>query len=212
MSGFALWNKFLVWTVAFTLLSLFQETQGFDETSVDSLACKEQPCGKEEAGECNIYHQGSGCSQCANGYFKLSSNHACVDCQEFFGSECLHCSDGNGCQQCTSNGYFRQEANYKNLTFWYCDDDVCNDESSHCKTCNNGECSQCMSGYFRMLNSYDQYECLDCSNVNVTGEGCLHCSDFNGCQQCQDGYALKHKKNKKNGMIYNQCVEDKPPS
>ena len=53
--------------------------------------CTMSPCdcnGEDEDPNCNICHL-SGCGQCAQGYFKLSNDYPCVQCQESVGVGCM---------------------------------------------------------------------------------------------------------------------------
>lgn len=62
-----------------------------------------------------------------------------------------------------------------------------------------GGCSQCMSNYFKLDYSY---YCVNCQEA--AGEHCMHCTDFGGCQQCQQGYTREF--NDECGFWY--CKED----
>lgn len=52
-------------------------------------------------------------------------------------------------------------------------------------TCHSNGCDQCLDGYWKQSYSHKCEQCQE-----STGSGCLHCSDFIGCQQCDtaNGY------------------------
>ena len=115
------------------------------------------PCSLAEAGNCGVYQIGQGCVECVSNNFQLSFDYPRVDCQEYFGEECLHCSDFNGCQECINigNKYYRSEItdDESGLTYYCCKESACsrnNQGSTHCLNCNNGICSQCMNGYWNV--------------------------------------------------------------
>jgi len=143
--------------------------------------CENDPCLESESGNCRVYHEGRGCSQCNNGYFKRDFEYPCVQCQETFGNECMHCSDFNGCQQCI-NGYDRTLD--QDCGLHYCKPNPCADPSNNCRVCNNGFCSQCNNNYVTLSN--EATECVHCQET--FGDGCMHCDNANGCQQCSNGY------------------------
>lgn len=145
--------------------------------------CPDIPCKRGDAGACLVYQNShQGCSQCVQHYWKISSNYPCIHCQDTFGSSCMHCADGIGCQQCQTGFYRRQYSD----GLYYCDPDPCRCFDAHCNVCNNGYCSQCEAGYIRV--EQEAEFCVPCYNF---GEGCLHCADFNGCQQCDSGYQME---------------------
>ena len=162
-----------------------------------------------------MYQNGNGCVQCSNSYFQFSRDYPCMQCQEIFGNQCLHCTSGTpngehngGCQQCISNDYYRDniiDVGNNNLSYYYCKESKCsynNMQITHCSVCNNEKCSQCINGYFKINDL-----CLDCFNSSVTGNNCLHCSDNNGCQQCDTTTQRVLKINENNGLSYYQCVQ-----
>ena len=64
------------------------------------------------------------------------------------------------------------------------------DADKNCLVCHGSYtggpgCNQCdiENDYFKV--DYN-YKCTQCQEV--FGEECLHCGDFDGCQQCADGY------------------------
>lgn len=68
-----------------------------------------------------------------------------------------------------------------------CDTDPCEcvlEKVGKCKirTCGDGGCDQCDSGYFKK--DYN-YPCVGCNDT--FGSHCLGCTDFLGCQQCSAG-------------------------
>ena len=103
-------------------------------------------CSEEESGNCEVYNERKGCSQCKNGNFKKSFNYPCVNCQSVFGDECSFCNDFIGCQQCTDQNKYSREFDSESQLY-YCKPQPCLDEKNNCKVCNNGYCSQCMQGY-----------------------------------------------------------------
>lgn len=87
-----------------------------------------------------------GCSQCESGSFKLSNNHPCVSCNEYFGDSCVQCNDYQGCTQCSPSNDFTL-AYDTNSNIRYCEPSPCIDDDNNCIVCNNGFCSQCAQGY-----------------------------------------------------------------
>ena len=88
---------------AFALLCLLP-SHAF--STFDCLSeCHNNPCSCEELTNCLNCHS-IGCGECDGGYFKKDNNYPCSQCQDTFGSECLHCADFHGCQQCKT-GYQR---------------------------------------------------------------------------------------------------------
>ena len=84
--------------------------------------CSGDVCNCDDGYEnknCNICHNGQGCSQCEYGYIKIGTNYPCVECQSVFGDGCLHCSDHNGCNQCM-DGYEMVKDNYCGNGVNYC--------------------------------------------------------------------------------------------
>ena len=58
------------------------------------LECSSDPCTCAEGqncleGTCHV----NGCDQCIDGYFKKNYSYHCVDCQEYAGDNCDHCTD-----------------------------------------------------------------------------------------------------------------------
>ena len=80
---------------------------------------------------CQTSGSNMGCSQCENGYFLATYQPGeCLSCDEEFGSDdnaCLFCSNGQGCQQCDSQGgYTRMYDNTRSLYYCECtNDDLC---------------------------------------------------------------------------------------
>ena len=64
-------------------------------------------CSCSEAENCQVCNEPAGCAQCKSGYFKLSYDSQCMQCQEVFGDGCLFCQDFNGCGQCDWPDYER---------------------------------------------------------------------------------------------------------
>ena len=180
-------------------------------TDFSVTECVNNPCAVNEAGPCNVYNSGSGCSQCAANFFKIDVNYPCVSCQETFGSQCSFCSDFNGCQQC-GDGYDRTMTSIESNSgivhnIYYCEENPCsttNMDESHCKVCDNGLCSQCISGYFKSTPNEDSSVilCIECVSNNGAGIGCKHCTDNNGCQQCDQGYQRIWDTNTVDDSIY----------
>ena len=83
-------------------------------------SCVGIPCSCDDLEHCRVCHDGQGCAQCDQNYFKKDTNSECFHCQETFGDNCMHCSDYQGCQQCANNIIrFYDE----NCGLWYCEDD-----------------------------------------------------------------------------------------
>lgn len=80
---------------------------------------------------CQTSGDNLGCSQCEDGYFLAThSNGECLSCDEEFGNgdnACLFCGNGQGCQQCDSQGgYTRVYDESRNLFTCECtNDDLC---------------------------------------------------------------------------------------
>ena len=103
-------------TFSVSLMILLSDTRIITSDMVSSLECNSSPCSSDESGLCQVYHDNQGCSQCISNSFKFGANFECVNCQTFFGNECLHCSDNIGCQECDSeNGYYRTSMIYNDM-------------------------------------------------------------------------------------------------
>ena len=64
-----------------------------------------------------------------------------------------------------------------------CLNDPCDcSELSNCQVCHANGCNQCNQGYFKK--DYN-FKCEQCQEV--FGDDCMHCTDFQGCQQCRTG-------------------------
>lgn len=90
------------------------------------MECLNSPCdchGTDFDPNCQVCHDGQGCSQCVNNFFSLyDRSFKCSHCQSVFGNECLHCANQQGCQQCSS-GYKRIFDDICNVH--YCIDESC---------------------------------------------------------------------------------------
>ena len=90
--------------------------------------CNGDVCSCDDGYEnknCNICHNGQGCSQCEYGYIKDSNNYPCVNCQLVFRDGCIHCSDYNENNQCI-DGYDFVKDNYCDNGVNYCKPNECN--------------------------------------------------------------------------------------
>lgn len=92
--------------------------------AIKNHLCLNSPCSCDEpdllcSDECETMN---GCSQCESiNSFLASQDHKCIDCNQFFGDECLHCTNFLGCQQCNSQCQRIQDAQ---CGLWYCDCDT----------------------------------------------------------------------------------------
>ena len=82
--------------------------------------CEETAACDEHCSNCQSNNNPPRCAQCSSGYFlgDGSGQNGCLSCFEEYGSECLHCADLQGCQQCDA-GYNRVKDPSTNL--WYCE-------------------------------------------------------------------------------------------
>lgn len=84
----------------------------------DVPQCNDDPCDCDEVENCRICHP-NGCDECESGYFKKDYDYHCVQCQEVFGTDCMHCADFHGCQQCATGV---RTFDY-DCGLWYCKDE-----------------------------------------------------------------------------------------
>ena len=81
----------------------------------------------------------------------------------------------------------------------------CDEPNLNCipNTCHSHPgCNQCLNGYFKK--SYND-RCVNCKET--FGPGCMHCTDFLGCQQCSSGYQLRWD----NECYVHYCDQDPTP-
>lgn len=92
-----------------------------DTAFVCPSQCSNNPCNSDELdGNCQVYNEGTGCSQCVNNYFRIGFNYQCTHCQDTFGAACLHCENEHGCQQCSDNYYRLFDENCGSKGIYYC--------------------------------------------------------------------------------------------
>ncbi|KRW98553.1 Insulin-like growth factor binding protein, N-terminal [Pseudocohnilembus persalinus] len=156
------------------------------------------------------------CSEEIEGCLKCVNEHECVECDV---SRNLYLKDGV-CQVCdTDAGFFINNGKCE-----ICDDYVegclnCLDDYyciecdiQHGYTLQDGECVNCDDQYGTI---FFNYQCLECGKFEAL-EGCLDCSDYQTCTQCDlsEGYILKNngkceKCPIENGYFirYNRCLK-----
>ena len=163
----------------------------------DCAVCNEGSTGGDE--DNMVSH--IGCSQCTSGNWLYSRNQ-CLSCAGTFGDECLHCTDGTGCQECAS-GYRRTY--HSDCSLWSCEfADSCDENCANCQSNNNfPRCAQCNSGYFLGDNTGEN-GCINCHEEY--GDECLFCANLQGCQQCASGY--QRVKDDDTNLWYCQCIGD----
>ena len=79
------------------------------------------------------------------------------------------------------------------------------DADPHCVNCQSPRyggsgCIQCEYGYFKPK---ENYKCVHCQGL--FGDGCLHCADNVGCQQCDFDNGFSRVYDYENGIYY--CEE-----
>ena len=115
-----------------------------DPRPIEECSNPQGYCDESEAGNCQVYHDPPGCSQCAAGYFKMSFNHPCVHCRfDIMGLECRGCNDDFGCCDCYDMNLF-EVALDQFSGMYYCKPQPCLNPANNCQVCNNGKCSQCV--------------------------------------------------------------------
>lgn len=166
---------------------------------------------------CSDFH---GCQQCASGYTRTAAVGCGSESDQYDPNRPVYYCLPNGEQPCdsfepspTNENCFEcpplcDDLHFSNDGFEVCANNDCmehcggncvfncpwdayitNPQSIQCQSpqcqCHNNGCDQCETGYFKV--NYD-YKCVSCAET--FGVGCLHCSDFHGCQQCdeQNGY------------------------
>ena len=88
------------WGAAYILINKECNDNKVSQCVTDNAICEISPCSCSEVVNCNICNSPSGCAQCNDGYWKLSLDYQCINCQESLGDGCLFCQDFNGCGQC----------------------------------------------------------------------------------------------------------------
>ena len=90
--------------------------------------CNGNFCSFEESRHCLEYNDYVGCTTCANGFWKKSWQHPCVDCQSSFGAGCIECGDWNGCIECDTSKYQLKWSDENQVG--YCDPIDCDDSGT----------------------------------------------------------------------------------
>ena len=156
----------------------------------------------DEALNCRICHPRQGCSQCNSGFFKADYDVQCVQCQDTFGTECLHCADFHGCQQCRQ-GLYRVYNNEYGL--YYCSSTMPESESSDTSQITTTKDEFGGEGREELTTTdedggefAEQEPCeIECSSNPCPIEENPYCQISNrwtgACRQCQDGYFYKNQ-------------------
>ncbi|CAG9329825.1 unnamed protein product [Blepharisma stoltei] len=127
---------------------------------LDCLVCSDFMEGCKDC-----YNIGA-CSKCAEGYY--TDGDKCFLCHSKY-ENCEVCNR-NECQKCKSD--FAFDANLNCVS----------SPKPNCKTLYNGNCIQCVDGYY-----WKSYSCLSCSDIT----NCELCDNGSTCTQCLAGFFLQ---------------------